>query len=111
MTGPVIFGRASRPPLLSGHLSVQQVIGARRVRKSAEQSFPPALLLLGHCLIDGRGVAKNRIEGLSWMMAGQDDYDDEDRAEVLKIAEDYTEEEMKTVKLLREKIVSQLKDK
>lgn len=76
---------------------VNDAIAARWFRKSAEQLDLDGLICLGICHLQGRGVAKDKIEGLAWVALGGDRYDDDQRKLVQSMFEDCTEDELRQV--------------
>lgn len=72
-------------------------IAVRWFRKSAENLNLNGLLALGICHLEGRGVAKDKIEGLAWVALGGDRYDDDQRKLVEAMFQDCTEDELKKV--------------
>ena len=84
-------------------------IAARWFRKSAEQLDPRALISLGICYNFGRGVTKNKIEGIAWMAIGR--YDDEQKIVVDRFVDECTEEELIKVNKRAEILKKECRDK
>ena len=84
-------------------------IAARWFRKSAEQLDPRALISLGICYNIGRGVPKNKIEGIAWMAIGR--YDDEQKIVVDRFVDECTEEELIKVNKRAEILKKECRDK
>ena len=84
-------------------------IAARWFRKSAEQLDPRALISLGICYNFGRGVPKNKIEGIAWMAIGR--YDDEQKIVVDRFVDECTEEELIKVNKRAEILKKECRDK
>ncbi len=70
-------------------------IAARWFRKSAEQLNNDGLFALGICYLQGRGVAKDKIEALAWMSLGGDRYRDGQRKIIDSIFAECTEDELR----------------
>lgn len=73
----------------------KDAIAVRWFRKSAEQLNPAALIDLGYCYLTGRGVPKDKIEGMAWMALGK--YEDEQKRLVSRFFDDCTEAELEKV--------------
>lgn len=84
-------------------------IAARWFRKSAEQLDPRGLLSLGFCYHFGRGVPKDKIEGIAWMALGQ--YDDGEKKIVDRFIDECTEEELLKVNQRAEILKKECRDK
>jgi TPR repeat protein len=69
-------------------------IAARWYRKAAEQLHPKGGFRLGLCYLNGRGVTQDRIEGLAWMFTNADELSSELKDALIKIVDDFSEEDM-----------------
>ena len=69
-------------------------IAARWYRKAAEQLHPKGGFRLGLCYLNGRGVTQDRIEGLAWMFTNADELSPELKDALIKIVDDFSEEDM-----------------
>lgn len=69
-------------------------IAARWYRKAAEQLHPKGGFSYGLCHLTGRGVKQDRIEGLAWMFSSGDGLSPDMKEALIKIVDDFTEEEV-----------------
>lgn len=69
-------------------------IAARWYRKAAEQLHPKGGFSYGLCHLTGRGVKQDRIEGLAWMFSSGDGLPPDMKEFLIKIVDDFTEEEV-----------------
>lgn len=72
----------------------RDAIAARWFRKSAEQLHPRGLISLGICYRQGRGVSKDPIEGMAWMMLGNEQYDNDQKSFIDGLVETCTDEDL-----------------
>lgn len=70
-------------------------IAARWFRKAAEQLHPGGTFFLGRCYLNGRGVPKDRIEGVAWMFTRAKGMSEDHQETLQEILKDLSEEEIK----------------
>jgi hypothetical protein len=70
-------------------------LAARWFRKAAEQLHPGGAFFLGRCYLNGRGVPKDRIEGMAWMFTCSKRMSEEHQETLQKILMDFSEDELK----------------
>jgi TPR repeat protein len=70
-------------------------IAARWFRKAAEQLHPGGAFFLGRCYLKGRGVAKDRIEGVAWMFTCAKGMSEDHQETLHEVLKDLSEEEIK----------------
>jgi TPR repeat protein len=75
--------------------SAKDAIAARWFRKSAERLQPDACFSLGHCYLYGRGVVRNKIEGLAWMLMRSEKLGRESKDELMRTMGEFGEDEIK----------------
>lgn len=75
----------------------RDAIAARWFRKAAEQLHPQALISLGICYRQGRGVPKDPIQGLAWIVLGSEQYDAVQQSFIDGLIEGCTDDELKQV--------------
>ncbi len=75
--------------------SAKDAIAIRWFRKSAEQLQPAACFSLGHCYLHGRGVVRNKIEGLAWMLMRAEKLGRESKDELTRVLAEFGEDEIK----------------
>jgi TPR repeat protein len=73
----------------------KDTIAARWFRKAAEQLHPSGAFLLGRCYLNGRGVPKDRIEGVAWMFTCANEMNEDQQETLQGILKDLSEEEIK----------------
>lgn len=70
-------------------------LAARWFRKAAEQLHPGGAFFLGRCYLNGRGVPKDRIEGVAWMFTCAKGMSEEHQETLQEILKDLSEDEIK----------------
>lgn len=70
-------------------------LAARWFRKAAEQLHPGGTFFLGRCYLNGRGVPKDRIEGVAWMFTCAKSMSEEHQGTLQKILMEFSEDEIK----------------
>ncbi len=99
--------------LLTDPSPANDAMAVRWFRKAANQLHPKGCLRLGHCYLTGRGVPKDKIEGLAWMIVVGEELDADDKDDLSKIIDGYTEDEFKKAmersRQLRAEIKAKLK--
>ena len=86
-------------------------MAVRWFRKAANQLHRKGCLSLGHCYLTGRGVPKDKIEGLAWMIAVGDELDADDKDVLCKIIDGYTEDEFKKAMARSKQLRAEIKAK
>lgn len=70
-------------------------LAARWFRKAAEQLHPGGTFFLGRCYLNGRGVPKDRIEGVAWMFTRAKGLSEDQQETLQEILKDLSEDEIK----------------
>jgi TPR repeat protein len=73
----------------------KDTIAARWFRKAAEQLHPSGAFLLGRCYLNGRGVPKDRTEGVAWMFTCANEMNEDQQETLQGILKELSEEEIK----------------
>ena len=73
----------------------KDAIAARWFRKAAEQLHPSGAFLLGRCYLNGRGVPKDRIEGVAWMFTCANEMNEDQQETLQGILKELSEDEIK----------------
>lgn len=73
----------------------KDTLAARWFRKAAEQLHPSGAFLLGRCYVHGRGVPKDRIEGVAWMFSCAKGMNENEQDTLKEILNDLSEEEIR----------------
>lgn len=73
----------------------KDTLAARWFRKAAEQLHPSGAFLLGRCYVHGRGVPKDRIEGVAWMFSCAKGMNENEQETLKEILNDLSEEEIR----------------
>lgn len=73
----------------------KDTLAARWFHKAAEQLHPSGAFLLGRCYLKGRGVPKDRIEGVAWMLTCAKEMNEEQQESLQEILKQLSEEEIK----------------
>ncbi len=91
--------------------SAKDAIAARWFRKSAEQFQPAACFSLGRCYLNGRGVVRNKIEGLAWMLMRAEKLGKESKEELTRILGEFGEDEIKRASERSQQLQAELEAK
>ncbi len=91
--------------------SAKDAIAARWFRKSAEQFQPAACFSLGHCYLNGRGVVRNKIEGLAWMLMRAEKLGQESKEELTRTLGEFGEDEIKRASERSQQLQAELEAK
>jgi TPR repeat protein len=91
--------------------AANDAIAARWYRKAAEQLHPKGGFCLGHCYLTGRGVTENRIEGLAWMFTSADGLSPDLKELLIKVVDDFSEEEMVQAGIRSKQLVKECRAK
>lgn len=75
--------------------AANDAIAVRWYRKAAEQLHPKGGYSLGLCYLTGRGVPRDKIEGLAWMFTSADDLAPDLKDSLLRLMNDFTEDEIR----------------
>jgi TPR repeat protein len=89
----------------------KDAIAARWFRKSAKQFQPDACFSLGHCYLNGRGVVRNKIEGLAWMLMSAEKLGKESKEELTRILGEFGEDEIKRASERSQQLQAELEAK
>lgn len=89
----------------------QDALAARWYRKAAEQLHPKGGFSLGLCYLTGRGVTQNKIEGLAWILTSADELAPEFKNDLVKIVDDFTEDEIKKAQSRGKELVKECQAK
>ena len=73
----------------------KDTLAARWFRKAAEQLHPSGAFLLGRCYVNGRGVPKDRIEGVAWMFSCAKGMNEDEQETLKGILKDLSEDEIR----------------
>ena len=91
--------------------SAKDAIAARWFRKSAEQLQPNGCFSLGHCYLNGRGVVRNKIEGLAWMLMRAEKLGKESKDELTRVLAEFGEDEIKRASERSQQLQAELEAK
>ena len=91
--------------------AANDAIAARWYRKAAEQLHPKGGFCLGHCYLTGRGVTEDRIEGLAWMFTSADGLSPDLKELLIKVVDDFSEEEMVQAGIRSKQLVKECRAK
>lgn len=91
--------------------AANDAIAARWFRKAAEQLHPKGGFCLGHCYLTGRGVTEDRIEGLAWMFTSADGLSPDLKELLIKVVDDFSEEEMVQAGIRSKQLVKECRAK
>lgn len=70
-------------------------LAARWFRKAAEQLHPGGAFFLGRCYLNGRGVTKDKIEGVAWMFTCVKGMNEDHQETLQEILKEFSEDEIK----------------
>ena len=74
---------------------VNDTLAARWFRKAAEQLHAGGAFFLGRCYLKGRGVPKDKIEGVAWMFTCAKEMNDDHQETLQEILKELSEDEIK----------------
>jgi TPR repeat protein len=86
-------------------------LAARWFRKAAEQLHPGGTFFLGRCYLKGRGVPKDRIEGVAWMFTRAKGMSEDHQETLQEILKDLSEEEIKQADKRGREILTECRNK
>ncbi len=70
-------------------------LAVRWFRKAAEQLHPAGAFFLGRCYLKGRGVPKDKIEGVAWMFTCAKEMSEDQQETLQEILKELSEDEIK----------------
>jgi len=73
----------------------KDTLAARWFRKAAEQLHAGGAFFLGRCYLKGRGVPKDKIEGVAWMFTCAKEMNDDHQETLQEILKELSEDEIK----------------
>jgi TPR repeat protein len=91
--------------------SAKDAIAARWFRKSAEQLQPNGCFSLGRCYLNGRGLVRNKIEGLAWMLIRAEKLGKESKEELTRTLGEFGEDEIKRASERSQQLQAELEAK
>jgi TPR repeat protein len=91
--------------------SAKDAIAARWFRKSAEQFQPNGCFSLGRCYLNGRGLVRNKIEGLAWMLMRAEKLGQESKEELTRTLGEFGEDEIKRASERSQQLQAELEAK
>ena len=91
--------------------AAKDTLAARWFRKAAEQLHPGGAFFLGRCYLKGRGVPKDRIEGVAWMFTCAKEMSEDHQETLQEILKEFSEDEIKQADKRGREILTECRNK
>ena len=91
--------------------TAKDTLAARWFRKAAEQLHPGGAFFLGRCYLKGRGVPKDRIEGVAWMFTCAKEMSEDHQETLQEILKEFSEDEIKQADKRGREILTECRNK
>lgn len=86
-------------------------LAVRWFRKAAEQLHPAGAFFLGRCYLKGRGVPKDKIEGVAWMFTCAKEMSEDHQETLQETLKEFSEDEIKQADKRGREILTECRNK